>query len=256
MMNENNFATKISLTEQDVIEFYNGYADTWDNRFSDNEATRYFFERRWKCFLDLLKDDLSGKKAVELGVGTGVYIDRTSSLFKHILAVDGSEKMLLKLGEKLRARGIKNVDILRANVLNMRDISNDSIDVVYFFGLLEHIINKDGFIEEIKRILRPAGAVVGVTPNASSPWFRLRKRVRGTGMHCSSDRYYTKSELKKIFTKHGFLPEAIKFWGAVPAGITNAMVFKILKYSEPLLDNFVFTGLLGSMGFKFRKSRK
>ena len=104
-MQETDFATKISSTEADVIAFYDEYADTWDDRFQRGLATDYFLERRWRSFAEAV--DASGVvcgQAVELGVGTGVNIERAAKIFRQITAVDGSRGMLHALQQKLHQR--------------------------------------------------------------------------------------------------------------------------------------------------------
>ena len=211
-MNEKDFRTKASRNEQDVIEFYDQYAEDWDRRFDKTNSTRLFLEQRWQSFENILnKSELSGN-ALELGVGTGAYIERTSQMFTSILAVDGSANMVRRLEEKLAANHIMNVTALQSNVLDMAQLQDASFDAIYFFGLIEHIINVDAFMVEIRRLLKKDGLVVGVTPNRRCPWYAIRKLVRKTGKHCSSDTYYVEEEVLQLFEKHGFTAERIEYW--------------------------------------------
>ena len=108
------------------------------------------------------------------------------------------------------------------------------------------------FLDELNRILKIDGVVIGVTPNGKSPWYRLRALVRGTGKHCSSDKYYTLPELNECFNKSGFKEEASMYWGAVPAGV-NYIVAKILSVFEPLIELSPFRSYLGGLTFSFTK---
>lgn len=250
-MDEKNFITTKSYEESDVIEFYEKYSKTWDERFGSGVSAQYFLECRWNSFVNIF-GDANKNIALELGVGTGIYIDRCSRLFKKVTAVDGSRGMIEMLEKKLSANNISNVNVLQSDVLDLSAIATNSIDIVYFFGLIEHIIDTPRFIDEIYRVLSVDGIVIGVTPNKWSPWYKLRKFMRGTGKHCSSDRYYSVFELKKMFGKRFSLMK-ISYWGAVPAGLENGYLFKFLKNINQFLDKTPLSIFFGGITFKFQK---
>jgi ubiquinone/menaquinone biosynthesis C-methylase UbiE len=252
-MDEKKFITKQSIDESDVIEFYDQYASTWDVRFGQAVSTKHFIEKRWSSFEKVLGESTMSGVALELGVGTGIYIDKASKLFNKIIAIDGSDEMLRKLNKKLDKKKIRNVSSIQSNVLSIPEIESETMNCVYFFGLIEHIVYVDTFIQEIHRVLCKGGIVVGVTPNASSPWYRLRRIVRGTGKHCSTDKYYTKHDIENLFSMQGFCSSVFDFWGGVPAGLKNKTVYKILSFVEDKLEKTRFQKYLGGMTFKFRK---
>jgi len=253
-MEETDFDTKQSESEQDVIAFYDGYAKSWDDRFGQSYSTEYFLERRWKSFeLVCSESNVVFGSGLELGVGTGVYIVRESQLFDKLIAVDGSENMLGELRKKLSFFNISNVETIQANVIAIDQVKSSSIDCIFFFGLIEHIVDITSFLKELKRVLKVDGVVIGVTPNGKSPWYKLRAMVRGTGKHCSSDNYYTLSELNKYFKCAGFQVVSSLYWGAVPAGVSYATA-KILSMFEPLIEKSPFKSYLGGLTFSFTKA--
>jgi len=251
-INEKNFSTKNSKSESDVIDFYDKYAKTWDSRFGNSFSTNHFLYRRWRSFEDAIKLSSPHRGlAVELGVGTGVYISKVSSYFDKIVAVDGSQKMLDELDKKIHDYGIKNISLIQSNALDVRDISEDSVDCVYFFGLIEHIVDVKKFIEEIRRMLKNNGIVIGVTPNGSSPWYSLRKILRGTGKHCSTDKYYTANDLDSYFEVAGFKRIYTDQWGAVPAGLSD-LIAKPLSKAEVFLERSPIKKYLGGLTFGYK----
>jgi ubiquinone/menaquinone biosynthesis C-methylase UbiE len=251
-MRENDFSTKVVKNESDVIAFYDEYASSWDDRFGDLFTTHYFIERRWRSFVEAVDHcKIDNIAAVELGVGTGVYIERTAKMFSCITAIDGSEKMLRALRYKVEEKNISNVSVLRSNILQLEQIKDSSFDCVYFFGLLEHIIDVNLFTKEIGRILRKGGFVIGVTPNGNSPWYYLRRLIRGTNKHCSSDTYYTIKKIDMLFKPMGFKREYSAQWGAVPAGI-NHRAGRILAGLEPLLEMSCLKMFLGGLTFAYK----
>lgn len=252
-MRETDFITKKAITEKDVIAFYNAYASTWDDRFENNYATQYFITRRWKSFVQVLNNSQVFKnRAIELGAGTGVYIEKASQLFKSVIALDGSEAMISILRNKVKEYNINNVTPMCANVVNLSSIDTAYADCVYFFGLIEHVIDISSFLAEIKRVLKRGGVVLGVTPNNKSPWYKLRSIIRGTGKHCLSDKYYSMGELDNLFITKGFHKVYASYWGMVPAGINDSLAKFLIKI-EPILENTFLQCLLGGITFSYRR---
>lgn len=252
-MDEKNFITKKTKNESDVISFYDEYADSWDDRFGKSESTEKFLEHRWDSFVDMFSKNEAFGDALELGVGTGVYIKRASEKFKSILAIDGSQRMLDNLNRKIKENNINNVTTLKSDVTNMENVPSESFDYVYFFGLIEHIVDIESFVSEIYRVLREGGVVIGITPNAESPWYRLRHLVRGTGKHCATDTYYSIGQIDNIFKNKCFVFEKVKYWGAVPAGLRNRMIIKVLSIIESFVEKTPLARYLGGVTFRFKK---
>lgn len=252
-MRETDFATKKAFTENDVIEFYDAYALSWDDRFYNNNATDYFLKRRWKSFTDAVEySQVYKKKAIELGVGTGVYIEKASRLFESVIALDGSQNMIDILQSRINKYNIVNVSTIQANVVDLDKIDTAYADCVYFFGLIEHVIDTSSFLTEIKRVLKTGAVVIGITPNKNSPWYKIRYFLRQTGKHCTTDKYYSMNELNKLFLSNGFQKVYANYWGAVPAGINDCMC-RLLSMIEPLLESSFMRSLLGGITFSYRK---
>lgn len=252
-MDERKFQTKISKSSEDVIAFYDEYAKHWDNRFDVDKSTDEFINARYKAFCE----HLQGRRfciAAELGAGTGIYISKIHRHFKKLIAIDGSQKMLNKLDERLKHHGIRNVTIIKDNAETLETLDSNSMDMVYFFGLLEHIINVDSFIINIRRVLKKNGLLIGNIPNRLCPWYSIRKCIRGTGTHCSSDRYYTSREIKKLFKKYEFELVMLTFRGFLPAIKMNTIIFMLLRLSNKLLIYTPIRYFAGGIYFTFRKS--
>ena len=255
-MKETSFKTKKAFNEEQVIEFYDEYAPDWDSRFEKTLSTSHFINRRWKSFDEAVRScDGEMTNCLELGVGTGAYLKKCSSLFKFILAVDGSSRMISELTIKIEKSKIRNVKPMIANAVNLNQVADSSIDCVYFFGLLEHSIDTNTFVLEIRRVLRPNGFVIGVTPNGLSPWFSIRGLIRGTGKHCSSDRYFTLPEINSLFEQRQFTLLHSEYWGLVPAG-SRGFIGAFLRFLEPIVEKTPGKYWLGGLTFAYKLSKQ
>lgn len=96
---------------------------------------------------------------------------------------------------------------------------NESFDTIIAGEIIEHIIDTDFFIEEIKRILKPAGKIIITTPNTASFGRRLLL-LMGINPHFEASltfpskpaghvRYYTSDLLISFLEYHGLKIEEL-----------------------------------------------
>jgi SAM-dependent methyltransferase len=214
-MDERSFQTQKAQSSRDVLAFYDAYAPSWDERFGDSPTTRAFHRMRLDSLLALARFRPSDR-AVELGVGTGAYLDDIAPKVRELVCVDGSRGML----DVLEAKHA-HLPNLRVTQLDLEQPAAPELaaDVVYCFGLLEHIIDTRTFLDNCRRMLVPGGRLIIVAPNGESPWYGAMRRLCRAGSHCTSDRYYSKAACAALLEPHGFRYEAAKYWGYAPAGI-------------------------------------
>jgi 2-polyprenyl-3-methyl-5-hydroxy-6-metoxy-1,4-benzoquinol methylase len=142
-----------------------------DERFFLDVEHRYTKSHR------LLRDaagDLSGTRILDIGCSRGHLLER----FRRY---PGVEFVAIELDpasrELARTRGIEP-DAHQINVFEDGQITarlpypDASLDVVLAAEIIEHIVDTQGFLAEINRVLRPGGAVLLSTPNVL--WWKYR----------------------------------------------------------------------------------
>lgn len=221
-MNERTFQTKPATCSRDVISFYDAYAPTWDDRFGGGRATRAFHRERLASFLSLARLKPTDR-VIELGVGTGAYLDTIAPLVRQVVAIDGSLKMLSQL--RVKHGHLSNL-MLRCSDVE-RHLGYGSADVVYAFGLLEHIIQPDALLDNCRRLVEPGGWLIFVGPNGRCSWYGRLRQVARAGPHCSTDRYYTLREMAELVEPYGFTLEAYRYWGWCPAGVSDVVYYPL-----------------------------
>jgi 2-polyprenyl-3-methyl-5-hydroxy-6-metoxy-1,4-benzoquinol methylase len=98
-----------------------------------------------------------------------------------------------------------------------------SFDAVLSCGVLEHVEDPDGSLEELKRVLRPAGTLyVYKLPNRSSYLERIA-RTAGLYYHgqAPNDRLYTIASAHELLTHHGFEVLEIRYANMLPLTLTG-----------------------------------
>jgi SAM-dependent methyltransferase len=144
-----------------------GYERTF---FLDNE---HRYTKMHRLLADRLRD-LSGKRILDLGCCRGLLLER----FRRY---PGVELVGLELdpaeAELAEARGLHPVQeqIHRfedGRLVARLPFEDGSADVVLAGEILEHIVDTEGFLREVVRVLAPGGAAVLTTPNIL--WWKHR----------------------------------------------------------------------------------
>jgi SAM-dependent methyltransferase len=247
MMDERNFQTTRSSSSRDVLGFYDAYAPNWDERFGRTPTTEHFHGVRVNSFLTLarLRAD---QRLVELGVGTGPYLQAIAPRVAHVTAVDGSAGMLEVLKRKHAA--LANLDVLQRDLESTGQDVNFEADIVYWFGLLEHVIDADAFAANCRRMLKPGGRLIFAAPNGRCPWYGVMRKAFRAGAHCSSDHYYTPEESDALFHRFGFVRDGLVYWGYAPAGVPG-WLYTPLTLAGHLIDRTPLRKYAGGMTLSY-----
>jgi SAM-dependent methyltransferase len=146
------------------------YSPEWgyDERFF------YDVEHRYTKMHRLLREgygDLRGKRIVDLGSSRGLLLARFPESERLGIEIDPDER------QRSAEHGIDAVEhyinAFDGNRLTARlPFADESADVVLAGEIIEHIVDTETFLREIRRVLRPGGATVLSTPNIL--WWKHR----------------------------------------------------------------------------------
>lgn len=129
--------------------------------------------------------DLAGLSVLELGPGIIEHTRYAKNLPERYVLMDMDQGSLEASGEILAEWGVKDIQLIRVESAAI-PLEENSVDVVVTFHQLEHIYELDTYLEEIRRVLRPEGALVGAVPTEGSlAW--------GLGRYLTSRRYVKKN---------------------------------------------------------------
>ena len=107
--------------------------------------------------------DLAGKTVLEIGAGDIRHIVHWQGKPKEYILADVHSEMMQKAQTRLDEKAVPYRSILleREQPLPLQD---DSIDVIVSFYSLEHLYPLRPYLEEMRRVLKPGGILIGAIP--------------------------------------------------------------------------------------------
>jgi SAM-dependent methyltransferase len=136
---------------------------------SKNPTRRWLHCSRRDWILDALRryaDTGKGRRALEIGPGSGVYLPALAGLFDEVLAVDVEDAYLRGLEPLLDAH--RNVSTARDDITASL-LPSESVSLILCSEVIEHIPDSVRAIAEMHRLLRPGGVLILSTPQRFSP---------------------------------------------------------------------------------------
>ena len=108
---------------------------------------------------------------LDLGCNTGYGTGILSRSAKRVMGVDVSEKAIVSARNQYGHLGIEFQKIDGKTL----PFDDETFDVVVSFQVIEHVVDYQDFIEEIKRVITPGGVIMFTTPNAPLRLFQGMK---------------------------------------------------------------------------------
>lgn len=134
--------------------------------FVDLCAYRYGYETPFiPEFFDFGR--MHGKSVLEVGVGNGTDAVEMARAGARYTGIDITERHLALTRLNFQLNGLEDPTLLEGDLLQRTDLG--PFDVVYSFGVLHHIPDEQRYLERIRALLSPGGALlIGVYSKFSS----------------------------------------------------------------------------------------
>ncbi len=138
---------------------------------------------------------------LEVGCGSSTTSLYLAQYLKGFVGLDFSDEALKISREKAKELHIKNARLVKGNAFKM-PFKNDSFDVVWSQGLLEHFDNPREILTEKIRVCKKGGIVITIVPGAWSfnkLWYVLtRPRLFRNLWPWTEQLFYTKRMLRRL----------------------------------------------------------
>jgi len=146
---------------------------------------------------------ISRKKILEVGAGTGRDSLRLSELDGDVHVLDYSVESLRLVR---RAMNTDRVKLILADA-QYCPFKNNSFDIVFHQGLLEHFPSPFHFLRENRRILKTGGLLLVDVPQTFHPYTILKQIFIFLGLWFAGwERQFTVASLSRLLQTQGFQP--------------------------------------------------
>ncbi|WP_323594879.1 class I SAM-dependent methyltransferase [Aliarcobacter butzleri] len=103
--------------------------------------------------------DLTNKVVLEVGPGRIDHLDYNQTKPQKYILVDINKDYL-----DISAKRLQEYDIENIETIEVQGIKDNSVDIAVSFHQLEHIYELDDYIQELKRVIKPNGLLIGAVP--------------------------------------------------------------------------------------------
>ena len=190
---------------------------------ADAEPERFGLRRAF-----LLDNVSSGTDVLDLGCGAGEFSAALVQAGAQPVAVDVAHEALR------RARGrVPGLDARHWAAGEPLPLAQGSVDAVWAGEVLEHVPDVAPWLSEVRRVLRPRGALVLSTPHhGRATLLRLAFSRRAFAAHFEprSDhvRFYSPATLRALLEDLGFGVVALRLGGGLP-GLRSTILVRAVR---------------------------
>lgn len=189
---------------------------------------------------------LTNKMTVlDAGSGSGQHSLKVAPFVKKVIGIDKNPENLDIARQSAKQRNIKNVFFKQGDLEKKINLPSSSIDFAILFDVLEHIVNRQQFLKEVRRILGKDGKLILAIPNIDTDWKRLQRKY-GIFSYSDPDHKieYSKQTIAKELEKAGFrilkvspISYDTPYVGFIDlaGGISLALYKKLAKWKEKML---------------------
>lgn len=194
-----------------------------------------------------------GRRALELGCGTGVFLERVARCGAELRGIDLSEDLLAKARSRVGHLTNVAVDAGNAEALPYPD---GSFDAVYGSSILHHL-DLDRALQETLRVLRPGGRCVFAEPNILNPQVLLMFRfapVKERFGVSPDEMAFSRFRAKAALARAGFVDSVVEPFDFLHPGTPSRWIERVMSFSRLLERTPLVREVAGSMLLRARKA--
>jgi 2-polyprenyl-3-methyl-5-hydroxy-6-metoxy-1,4-benzoquinol methylase len=198
-------------------------ANRYDEAYKQYEVenAENFFNLMRLGLADLGFDEIEaslpvGRRFIDIGCATGVLVRHMADRAWESVGVELCE------GSAEYGRRQRGVDI-RTGTLDQAAFPDAHFDLVHSSHVIEHIPEPGVFVEEIRRVLKPGGWCVTVTPSVAGLQARLLGRHWRSAI-ADHVHLFSPNGLSRLFAERGLEPVRLKTWGGIAKGLAPAPI--------------------------------
>ncbi|HVG20316.1 MAG TPA: methyltransferase domain-containing protein, partial [Blastocatellia bacterium] len=137
---------------------------------------------------------------LDVGCGNGHHLFRLAGEIGRGVGVDLSPAMIGVAQERLRDSPWQGkLSFLSDDGERLGALAENSIDLAMCVGALEHMLNKEAVLANVRRVLKPRGRFFCLTTHGEYVWYRALAPLLGLETkHLSTDKFLRPDELVRM----------------------------------------------------------
>ena len=174
-------------------------------RWNYSGVVSYIQRTRFRLALSLLAD-IRCERLLEIGYGSGVFMPELKRHCEELFGIDPHERSS-EVAQSLAGHGV-TARLFQGPAQEM-PFDDDSFDVVVVVSALEYVEALDQACEEVKRVLRPGGKFIVITPG-HSPLLDVGLKLL-TGESAEQNYGNRRKSLQPALTSHFAIDKRLDF---------------------------------------------
>lgn len=216
-----------------IQSHYDEMADIYDRHYNEKQGKIYYSHISEQVLQNIPGDGL----LLDIGCGTGLFMDRYTRSGGRAIGIDISMGMILRARSRCPDQ---DVTLGTAETLPFRENTFDAISSLLTFSYIQ---NPELMLAEAFRVLRPGGSISLCTlgknlfTSVVPIIYRIgeKMRIRRVGMAHFGEHYYGEHDLIALFEEIGFVNLDVQRCSFAHVDL-GPMVFEITKKVEPLIE--------------------
>ncbi len=206
------------------------------NYLKELTMEEYLKTYNYKTMRKLIELAGTGNKILDVGCGDG-FIGR-------ILMDNGNDVIGIDIHDsQIRESRKKGVKVIKARVQKL-PFKDETFDIVVMAEVIEHFLETEIALREIRRVLKPGGRVIITTPNFAS--FRDRilvlfGKLQAFSQHSDHVKFFNKERLSRVLHKCGF--KVTKVYGSA-FGIPIPKNAKVFYFADRIIPSTLLQCLI------------
>jgi len=213
-------------------DYFNG--DEYADYFGDKKI----IQKNLNKWLKVVRQHVPGGSLVEVGSAYGFFLELAQKKFDVVGYEVDTE--VVKAARQIVKGDVRNQDFLSDD-----SISNESVDAVVMWDVIEHLAEPDHFIERSAQILKLGGHIFLTTGDIDS-WLPRRQGPRWRLIHPPTHlQYFSVETLQRLLKRYGFEIVRVShpgYWRSVEQILHGLFVFN--KTTHPPLPYRILKRIL------------
>ena len=217
-------------TENEVSEYYNATANSYDRRFNHP-----LMQRIHRLESDFIRQHLPERVAVlEVGPGTGRITETLLEQAVRVVVIDSAAEMVAKLRQRLQHEN------LEAHMLPMSKLPQlpeyGGFDAVVCMRVFPHVEDIERALRSLDGAVKPGGHLIFDLWNRNSPYVVLRQLLRRPNPVLT--KYYSYTEMCTLLSAAGLRVAHFTAWGFPLSGRMGLSLEMLGERAAMLIPRF------------------